>query len=149
MTKGHNKAVDYWALGVLIYEMTAGFVPFYADDPMEVYQLILDGELKFPSHFSRSASDLIRKLMNPNVSKRLGNTKGGVSDIIRHRWFAGYDWDGLLERKLPPPIKVRVKDAEDTSNFDDYGEDDAARVRSCSWNPDFPYQVQNGVTIGI
>ena len=149
LTKGHNKAVDYWALGVLIYEMTAGFVPFYADDPMEVYQLILDGDLKFPSHFSRSACDLIRKLMNSNVSKRMGNTKGGVNDIIRHRWFAGYDWDGLLARKLTPPIRVKVKDAEDTSNFDDYGDEAMERVRPCKWNPDFPYEVKNGVTVGI
>lgn len=51
LNKGHDKAVDYWALGVLIFELTAGFVPFYADDPMQVYHLILQGNIKFPSHF--------------------------------------------------------------------------------------------------
>jgi len=137
LSKGHNKAVDYWALGVLIYEMSAGFVPFYSDDPMEVYQLILGGDLKFPSHMSRSVVDLIQKLMNANQSKRLGNMKGGIKDIIKHKWFSGYDWDGLLARSLTPPIEPVIRNPEDASNFDEYPEEDETVPDCKEWDPDF------------
>lgn len=137
LSKGHNKAVDYWALGVLIYEMSAGFVPFYSDDPMEVYQLILGGDLKFPSHMSRGVVDLIQKLMNANQSKRLGNMKGGIKDIIKHKWFSGYDWDGLLARSLTPPIEPVIRNPEDASNFDEYPEEDETVPDCPEWDPDF------------
>ena len=137
LSKGHDYAVDCWALGVLIYEMSAGFVPFYSDDPMEVYQLILACDLKFPSHFSRAAMDLVTKLMCQNQTKRLGNMKNGVKDIIKHKWFSGYDWDGLMAGTLDPPIKPKVKSKEDMSNFDEYP-DDETKVAPCpSWDPDF------------
>jgi serine/threonine protein kinase len=135
LSKGHNKAVDYWALGILIYEMCAGFVPYYSDDPMEVYQLILGGDLKFPSHFSRAAMDLVTKLLTQNSSKRLGMLKGATKDIIKHKWFAGFDWSGLLDLSMTPPIVPKIKDAEDTSNFDEYPEDDTDVAICTEWDP--------------
>jgi CRP-like cAMP-binding protein len=135
LSKGHNKAVDYWALGILIYEMCAGFVPYYSDDPMEVYQLILGGDLKFPSHFSRAAMDLVTKLLTQNSSKRLGMLKGSTKDILKHKWFAGFDWAGLLALTMTPPIVPKIKDAEDTSNFDDYPEDDTDVAICTEWDP--------------
>jgi len=149
LSKGHDKAVDYWALGVLTYECTAGYVPFYAEDPMDVYQLILDGDLKFPTFFSRSCSDLIRKLLNPFQSKRLGNTKEGIQAIVKHRWFAGYDWEGLYARTLEPPILPTVKDAEDTSNFDEYPVSHEETPDCLTWVPPFEHEIRDGKTVGL
>ncbi|KAF0713112.1 hypothetical protein AaE_011861, partial [Aphanomyces astaci] len=119
---GHDKAVDYWALGVLIYELIAGTVPFFADDPMQVYSLVLTGNIKFPVHFRykaiRTCIDLVQKLLAQNPVRRLGNLKHGVGDIINHRWFSGYDWDGLLKHKLTPPIIPQLKNNMDSSNFE-------------------------------
>jgi len=136
LSKGHDRAVDYWAAGILIYEMCAGFVPYYSDDPMEVYQLILGGDLKFPSHFSRPCMDICSKLLSQNQGKRLGNMKNGVKDIIKHKWFAGFDWAGLLERKLAPPIAPVIKAKDDMSNFDEYPDDEGDVEECLDWDPD-------------
>eukprot|EP00753_Platysulcus_tardus_P016257 PLAT5565.1.p1 GENE.PLAT5565.1~~PLAT5565.1.p1 ORF type:complete len:720 (-),score=419.53 PLAT5565.1:286-2445(-) len=138
LSKGHDKSVDYWALGILIYEMVAGFVPFYADDPMEVYQLILAHDLRFPSHFTRPCCDLIQKLLHPTPSKRLGNLRGGVRDILKHKWFTGFDWTELVEMRMRPPIVPVVKSKDDVSNFDRYPEEDPLSVPEClEWDPEF------------
>lgn len=136
LSKGHNKAVDYWALGVLIYEMCAGFVPFYSDDVMEVYQLILQHDLKFPSHFSRNVIDLVSKLMHANPSKRMGVLRGGTEDIKKVKWFGGFDWGRLLKKDLTPPIIPNCKSANDTRNFDQYPEEDVS-APDTDWDPDF------------
>lgn len=138
LSRGHDKAVDYWALGVLEYEMCAGYVPFYSDDPMEVYQLILAGDIRFPTHLSRACTDLCKKLMNPQATKRLGTSKNGIKDIIKHKWFSGFDWKGLISFENAAPIQVAIEHAEDASNFDFYPEEDESQVPSCpSWDPDF------------
>lgn len=71
-SKGHGKAVDWWALGVLIYEMLAGYPPFYDDNQFQIYQKILLGKVEYPRHFDANAKDLIRKLLQPDRSKRIG-----------------------------------------------------------------------------
>ena len=101
LNEGHDKAVDYWALGVLIYEMVAGEPPFYADDPMEVYEKILSATMQIPTRFSKNLSDIVRKLLKIYQSKRLGNGKGGCSAIVKHKWFYGFDWELLLTKSLP------------------------------------------------
>jgi serine/threonine protein kinase len=132
LNEGHDWAVDYWALGVLIYEMTAGIPPFYADDPMEVYEKILSGQVMIPSNFSRGLSDLVKRLLKTNQSKRLGRTKGGITMILKHKWFSGFDWDALMNKTLEVPIKPKVKSWDDTSNFDSYPESDEKNVVSNS-----------------
>lgn len=129
LNEGHDWAVDYWALGVLIYEMTAGSPPFYADDPMEVYEKILSGHVSVPSHFSRGLSDLVKKLLRTYQSKRLGRTKGGTAAVMKHKWFSGFDWDALMNKSMTTvPIKPNVKNEEDMSNFDLYPSDNDAAV---------------------
>ncbi len=120
LNEGHDWAVDYWALGVLIFEMTAGSPPFYADDPMEVYEKILSGHVAIPSHFSRGLSDLVKKLLRTYQSKRLGRTKGGTAAVMKHKWFSGFDWDTLMNKTMNVPIQPKVKHDEDMSNFDFY-----------------------------
>ncbi|KAJ8612110.1 hypothetical protein CTAYLR_002461 [Chrysophaeum taylorii] len=123
LNEGHDKAVDYWALGVLMYELVAGRPPFYADDPMEVYEKILSGNMSFPSHFGRHLADIVRKFLKICQSKRLGNGKGGVGAVKKHRFFAGFAWNNLLARTMPPPIPIDIKDCADASNFDTYEEE--------------------------
>jgi len=120
LSEGHDWAVDYWALGVLIYEMTHGSAPFYADDPMTVYEKILSGHVNIPIHFSRSLADFVKKLLKTTQAKRLGRTKGGVNSVLKHKWFAGFDWNALLSREFDVPLRPRVESLEDASNFDEY-----------------------------
>ena len=138
LNEGHDWAVDYWGLGVLIYEMTAGVPPFYADDPMNVYEKILSGQVSIPSQFSRGLGDLIKKLLKTLQSKRLGRIKGGASSVMKQKWFSGFDWNSLLDRKLEVPMKPDMKSSEDLSNFDAYEEVDNAKEKKSSttgWNP--------------
>jgi len=142
LNEGHDKAVDYWALGVLIFEMVAGEPPFYADDPMEVYEKILSATMQIPTKFSKNLSDIVRKLLKIYQSKRLGNGKGGCSAIVKHKWFYGFDWELLLTKSLPVeaiPIMPKVKDQKDASMFDNY--DDEAEEPPAppaeAWNPEF------------
>ncbi|GBM92702.1 Protein kinase DC2 [Araneus ventricosus] len=74
-SKGHNKAVDWWALGILIYEMLAGFPPFFDTNPFAIYEKILAGKIDWPKHIDPIAKDLIKKLLVPDRAKRLGNMK--------------------------------------------------------------------------
>ncbi|KAJ9594819.1 hypothetical protein L9F63_013856, partial [Diploptera punctata] len=123
-SKGHNKAVDWWALGVLIYEMLAGYPPFFDDNPFGIYEKILAGKIEWPRHLDPVAKDLIKKLLVQDRTKRLGNMKNGADDVKRHRWFKGMEWQDVYTRKLKPPIVPRVTYEGDTRNFDDYPEAD-------------------------
>lgn len=86
LSKGHGKAVDWWALGILMYEMLAGYPPFYDEDPLGIYQKILEGKIKFPWHFDRHSKDLIKKLLTADLTKRLGNLKATTSPFHPHLW---------------------------------------------------------------
>eukprot|EP01029_Cantina_marsupialis_P017125 TRINITY_DN3848_c0_g1_i1.p1 TRINITY_DN3848_c0_g1~~TRINITY_DN3848_c0_g1_i1.p1 ORF type:complete len:324 (-),score=85.45 TRINITY_DN3848_c0_g1_i1:645-1616(-) len=123
LNKGHGKGVDWWTLGILMFEMLAGQPPFVDDDPMGIYQQILAGKVHFPRYFDRSAKSLIRKLLTSDLTKRYGCLRDGAEDIKRHRWFSGLDFKALLQRKLVAPIIPIVSSDNDTSNFDPYPED--------------------------
>jgi len=120
LSKGHGKAVDWWALGILMYEMLAGYPPFYDEDPLGIYQKILEGKIKFPWHFDRHSKDLIKKLLTADLTKRLGNLKNGAEDVKKHKWFAAQNFTDLEEKKITPPIKPEVGAENDTGNFEKY-----------------------------
>ncbi|XP_035231013.1 cGMP-dependent protein kinase 1-like isoform X2 [Stegodyphus dumicola] len=90
----------------MMYELLTGTPPFCAFDPMKTYKIILKGidALGFPNYISKNAVSLMRRLCKENPSERLGYQKGGITDIKKHKWFQGFDWDGLRNRTLTPPI---------------------------------------------
>uniref|UniRef100_A0AAF5DRL6 cAMP-dependent protein kinase catalytic subunit n=1 Tax=Strongyloides stercoralis TaxID=6248 RepID=A0AAF5DRL6_STRER len=113
LSKGYNKAVDWWALGVLIYEMAAGYPPFFADQPIQIYEKIVSGKVKFPSHFTNELKDLLKNLLQVDLTKRYGNLKNGVSDIKNHKWFQSCDWIQIYQKKVnPPSFSVSDKDGK-------------------------------------
>uniref|UniRef100_A0A7S4J9G5 cGMP-dependent protein kinase n=1 Tax=Odontella aurita TaxID=265563 RepID=A0A7S4J9G5_9STRA len=114
LNEGHDWAVDYWALGVFIYEMTAGNAPFSGANPMEVYKKVLSGQLDMPVHFSEDLVDLARKLLNTSQSKRLGRIVGGGGNVLQHMWFSDLDCDELLKMRLSPPIKPDLSEEDPT-----------------------------------
>ncbi|KAK6195517.1 hypothetical protein SNE40_000930 [Patella caerulea] len=123
-SKGHNKAVDWWSLGVLIFEMMVGYPPFFDDNPFGIYQKILAGKIAWPRQIDPVAKDLIKKLLCSDRTRRLGNMRSGADDIKKHRWYKGIDWDDVPERKLKPPIIPELTHFGDTTNFDAYAEND-------------------------
>lgn len=120
LNKGHGKGVDWWTLGILMYEMMVGQPPFVDDDPMGIYQQILNGKLNFPRFIERSAKSLIKKLLVADLTKRYGCLKGGASDVKKHKFFQGHDFDAMLHKNMAAPVLPLVKDEYDTSNYDAY-----------------------------
>ncbi|BES94646.1 cgmp-dependent protein kinase [Nesidiocoris tenuis] len=140
LNRGHDKAVDYWALGILMHELLTGAPPFSAKDPMKTYTLILKGieSVSFPRHVTRTAQNLIKKLCKDVPGERLGSHHGGISDIKKHKWFQGFDWSGLELRTLSPPITPKICGPTDTSNFDKFPLDTTLPPDELSgWDNDF------------
>mmetsp|Transcript_18541 Transcript_18541/g.31583 ORF Transcript_18541/g.31583 Transcript_18541/m.31583 type:complete len:126 (+) Transcript_18541:3-380(+) len=103
--------------------MLAGYPPFYDEDPLGIYQKILEGKIKFPWHFDRHSKDLIKKLLTADLTKRLGNLKNLADDVKKHKYFSdgGTEWwNKLAAVELPAPISPEVGAKGDTSQFDHY-----------------------------
>ncbi|XP_050302921.1 cGMP-dependent protein kinase, isozyme 2 forms cD4/T1/T3A/T3B isoform X3 [Anthonomus grandis grandis] len=141
LNKGHDISADYWSLGVLMFELLTGTPPFNGSDPMKTYNVILKGidAIDFPKNITRNATALIKKLCRDNPAERLGYQKGGISDIQKHKWFDGFNWEGLVNRTLTPPILPSVRNVTDTSNFDPYPPDEAGVPPDdlTGWDRDF------------
>ncbi|KAJ1869159.1 cAMP-dependent protein kinase catalytic subunit [Coemansia sp. RSA 486] len=120
--KGYGRSVDWWALGILIFEMIAGYPPFYDEDHYRLYEKILAGRIQWPAQFDPVARDLVSRLLTADLSRRLGNLHRGSADIKEHRWFAEVDWTRLAAREIPAPLIPPQKVDGDTSNFDKYPE---------------------------
>jgi len=114
LNEGHGKPADWWACGVLAYEMMVGFPPFFDETAPGIYEKILRGKIYWPKEMDRLSKELIKAFLHPDRTKRLGNLIGGSQDVLNHPWFRGVDWDAL-ERKeirvrssLPPPLDLFV-----------------------------------------
>jgi len=124
-SRGHDRGVDWWATGILVFEMLAGYPPFFDDaGPLAIYAKVLAGRIRFPGHFAPEARDLVRRLLSADRTQRLGCMRGGVADIMAHAWFADFSWEMAAARALAPPYVPPLRGAADTSNFDKYPESD-------------------------
>ncbi|CAD6891370.1 unnamed protein product [Tilletia controversa] len=117
--EGYTKAVDWWTLGVLLYEMLTGLPPFYSEDVNVMYTRILQDPLRFGEEVKPDARDLLVQLLERDPRKRLGSEANGAQRIKAHPFFSKHiDWDLLMAKKVQPPFKPAVASAIDTSNFD-------------------------------
>jgi serine/threonine protein kinase len=102
MNKGHGKAVDWYTLGVFLFEMLEGHCPFIHEDPFEIFRMIIQTKIHFPRGFDKSAKSLIRHLTDHDLSKRYGNLKYGVEDIKNHRFFCDINFYQVITQAITP-----------------------------------------------
>lgn len=98
--------MDWWTLGVLLYEMLTGLPPFYDENTNEMYRKILQDPLQFPTDIDRDAKSLLTRLLDRDPARRLG--AGGASEIKAHRFFETVDWKRLLQKKIQPTFRPNV-----------------------------------------
>ncbi|XP_042896261.1 serine/threonine-protein kinase N2 isoform X2 [Parasteatoda tepidariorum] len=115
----YTRAVDWWGLGVLIYEMLVGESPFPGDDEEEVFDSIVNDEVRYPTFLSLESIAIMRRLLRKNPERRLGASERDAEDVKKQAFFRNIHWDDLLMRKVKPPFVPIVKGAEDVSNFDE------------------------------
>uniref|UniRef100_A0A3P8TNH7 protein kinase C n=1 Tax=Amphiprion percula TaxID=161767 RepID=A0A3P8TNH7_AMPPE len=114
----YTRAVDWWGLGVLIYEMLVGESPFPGDDEEEVFDSIVNDEVRYPRFLSTEAIGIMRRLLRRNPERRLGSGEKDAEDVKKQPFFRNTDWEALLQRKVPPPFVPTIGGKEDVSNFD-------------------------------
>jgi len=123
LSRGHDIAVDWWAVGVLLFELTLGKAPFPGRDPMDIYENILahkNGDLKIPQGLKVSARfvDIMNSLMHHKKTRRLGCLKAGAESVRRHAFFSDFDWDKFYSFQMKPPIVRRRVQHQDPGNYD-------------------------------
>uniref|UniRef100_A0A669F3P7 non-specific serine/threonine protein kinase n=1 Tax=Oreochromis niloticus TaxID=8128 RepID=A0A669F3P7_ORENI len=115
----YGRAVDWWGLGVVTYEMMCGRLPFYNQDHEKLFELILMEDIKFPRTLSADAKSLLSGLLFKDPNKRLGGGPDDAKEIMRHSFFSGIDWQDVYDKKLVPPFKPQVTSETDTRYFDE------------------------------
>uniref|UniRef100_A0AAQ5Y105 protein kinase C n=1 Tax=Amphiprion ocellaris TaxID=80972 RepID=A0AAQ5Y105_AMPOC len=115
----YTRAVDWWGMGVLIYEMLVGESPFPGDDEEEVFDSIVNDEVRYPRFLSTEAIGIMRRLLRRNPERRLGSGEKDAEEVKKQPFFRNVDWEALLQRKVPPPFVPSIGGKEDVSNFDE------------------------------
>ncbi|XP_049601831.1 serine/threonine-protein kinase N1 isoform X4 [Syngnathus scovelli] len=114
----YTRAVDWWGLGVLVYEMLVGESPFPGDDEEEVFDSIVNDEVRYPRFLSTEGIGIMRRLLRRNPERRLGSGEKDAEEVKKQPFFRDTDWDALLHRKVSPPFIPSITGKEDVSNFD-------------------------------
>ncbi|KAI5741464.1 hypothetical protein M8J76_013876 [Diaphorina citri] len=116
----YGPSVDWWALGVLMYEMMAGQPPFEADNEDDLFESILHDDVLYPVWLSKEAVAILKGFMTKNPSKRLGcvQNQGCEAAIRQHAFFRDMNWDDLEARRIKAPFKPKIKSKKDVMNFD-------------------------------
>ncbi|XP_072297906.1 serine/threonine-protein kinase N2 isoform X3 [Eucyclogobius newberryi] len=115
----YTRAVDWWGLGVLIFEMLVGESPFPGDDEEEVFDSIVNDEVRYPRFLSTEAISIMRRLLRRSPERRLGAGERDAEEVKKHLFFRSMDWNGLLAKKVKPPFVPTIQGSSDVSNFDD------------------------------
>lgn len=124
MSKGHDVSVDYWAYGVLIYELLVGKSPFYrkGSSQLDMFKRIVLVDYKCPDYISDGAKLMLQQLLVRRPSKRLGNLANGYIDIKRQDWFeqSGIQFPAVRRKTMAAPWSPEVKNVFDAAHFDDF-----------------------------
>ncbi|XP_031348614.1 serine/threonine-protein kinase N isoform X3 [Photinus pyralis] len=115
----YTRAVDWWGLGVLIFEMLVGESPFPGDDEEEVFDSIVNDEVRYPRFLSLESIAIMRRLLRKNPERRLGSSERDAEDVKKQAFFRNIQWEDLLLRRVKPPFVPTVNHLEDVSNFDE------------------------------
>ncbi|GAA5799034.1 hypothetical protein HPULCUR_004443 [Helicostylum pulchrum] len=115
----YGRAVDWWAFGVLVYEMLLGQSPFRGEDEDEIFDAILEDEILYPVNMSRDSVSICQRLLTRDPKKRLGAGPSDAAEIKEHPFFRGVNWDDMLAKRVPPPFCPSISGPLDTSNFDE------------------------------
>lgn len=121
--QGYGLTVDWWALGVLVYECVAGAPPFSGASLLQVFDHIVKGQYEIPDHFSDPLADLVMRLFETDESRRIGCGAAGSDEIRAHQWYASVNWQALLEKKLPSEFVPKCSGDDPTINFEKFDED--------------------------
>ncbi|KAG9032588.1 Serine/threonine kinase [Tulasnella sp. UAMH 9824] len=148
----YGRAVDWWAFGVLLYQMILGTSPFRGDDEDEIFDAILEDEPIYPIMMPRDAVSIVQKLLTRDPNRRLGSSESDAEEIKQHSFFKDTDWGDVLNKRIPAPYLPTIASATDTSNFDtEFTRDrptltpvlgrlparDQARFQDFSWTADW------------
>jgi len=115
----YGRAVDWWGIGVVLYEMMIGRLPFYNRDPELLFELILMEEVRFPRNLSKNARSLLEGLLIKDPKARLGGGEDDAKEIMRHPFFQAINWQDLYDKKVQPPWKPDIKSDTDTKYIPD------------------------------
>ena len=118
LDKKYGRAVDWWAFGVLIYQMLLQQSPFRGEDEDEIYDAILADEPLYPIHMPRDSVSILQKLLTREPELRLGSGPTDAQEIMSHSFFRNINWDDVRDKKIPPPFQPQITSPTDTSNFD-------------------------------
>eukprot|EP01039_Chlorochromonas_danica_P010102 gene10102-11182_t len=118
LRQGHGRAVDWWSLGALLYEMITGLPPFYSRNRETMFEKIMKAELTFPAHVSENARSLLSHLLVRDPKQRLGSGEADALEIKAHPFFVDMNWQELATGKVQPPWVPRIASSLDTSQFD-------------------------------
>ncbi|KAK0553422.1 Serine/threonine kinase [Tilletia horrida] len=114
----YGLAVDWWAFGILIYEMLLGQAPFRGDDEDEIFDAIIEDEPLYPIHMPRDSVSILQKLLTRDPARRLGSGPTDGEEIKAHPFFRDVNWDDVYHKRVPPPFCPTLSNPSDTSWFD-------------------------------
>lgn len=144
LKQGHGKAVDWWSLGCLIYEMLVGLPPYYVEDRRITYRKILSEDVYFPEFVSPVAKHLMQGLLNKDPNQRLGSSPHGAGEVKDHAWFSRVNWDCLTAKQASPPFVPVFRDPTDARYFSPEFTESSVQERSdlaisCPSNDSLPF----------
>eukprot|EP00268_Persea_americana_P008442 TRINITY_DN13265_c0_g4_i1.p1 TRINITY_DN13265_c0_g4~~TRINITY_DN13265_c0_g4_i1.p1 ORF type:complete len:193 (+),score=45.61 TRINITY_DN13265_c0_g4_i1:186-764(+) len=117
--KGHDKAADWWSVGILLFEMLTGKPPFIGGNREKIQQKIIKDKIKLPAFLSSEAHSILKGLLQREASRRLGSGLNGSEEIKRHKWFKPINWKKLEAREIQPSFRPNVAGKHCIANFEE------------------------------